>query len=404
MTQERPSILYFQALPLLVPDLWKYGMLILSILLLLVALIILTCQLCKCWKFRKSQKVRNLINNAQKEIDEENAFQEKRSQTSLVGFEAQSSHEIMIQNIRKELKKLGVCCSPSSDTKSLAMGILANDLGAPDRSQGKLRFSLLYNKKQLELILTVTGALGLPRLEYSNTFVQVRLLSQATSSSSDLQHIVHEWQTQVVKTDSSPTFGDQFACTLQEADLTKSSIKLEVKCFDKYSRHIPLGEVRVSLNTLKAFESMEFCRELQKATKDTVGEVLVSLKCLPISQRIEIGLLKVKTTFLCNNAEKRIYARIDVFCNLHKQKHQKSKPKTLASMTIFNETFFFHLPEPVVWDCAVLISIYEMHPKSRQLVGQAALGKGESDNTSDHWECMMRSIQQPVAKWHPLVI
>lgn len=30
--------------------------------------------------------------------------------------------------------------------------------------------------------------------------------------------------------------------------------------------------------------------------QDIVGEVLVSLKCLPISQRIEVGLLKAKTT------------------------------------------------------------------------------------------------------------
>ncbi|KAH0621017.1 hypothetical protein JD844_022007, partial [Phrynosoma platyrhinos] len=312
---------------------------------------------------------------------------------------------LQIQNIRKELKKLGFCFSPSSANKSHPVGILTNDLDTPDRSQGKLRFSLLYNKKRLELLLTVAGALGLPRLECSNTFVQVRLLSWASSSSSsDLQHIVHEWQTQVVKNDSSPTFGDQFACILQEAELTKSSIKLEVKYFDRYSRHIPLGEVRVALNTLRTFESMEFCKELQKATKDTVGEVLVSLKCLPISQRIEIGLLKVKTASLYNSAERRIYARIDVFCNQQKQKHQKSKPKTFASMTVFNETFLFHLPEPIVWDCAVLISIYEMHPKSRQLVGQAALGKGGPNNTSDHWERMMQSIQQPVAKWHPLLI
>lgn len=99
-----------------------------------------------------------------------------------------------------------------------------------------------------------------------------------------------------------------------------------------------------------------------------------------------------------------IYARIDVFCNLHKRKHQKSKPKTLASVTVFNETFLFHLPEPIVWDCAVLVSVYELEPKGRQLVGQAALGKRGPDGSDDHWDSMMQSIQQPVAKWHPLLI
>uniref|UniRef100_A0A8D2J3M3 C2 domain-containing protein n=2 Tax=Varanus komodoensis TaxID=61221 RepID=A0A8D2J3M3_VARKO len=97
-----------------------------------------------------------------------------------------------------------------------------------------------------------------------------------------------------------------------------------------------------------------------------------------------------------------IYARINMFCNLQKQKHQKTKPRILGPMTVFNETFLFHLPERVIWDCAVLISIYEMHPSSRLLVGQAVLGK--QGPMKDHWDRMMQAIQQPVAEWHPLLI
>ncbi|XP_062974470.1 synaptotagmin-1-like [Elgaria multicarinata webbii] len=308
-----------------------------------------------------------------------------------------------MQKIRKGLKKLETCFSPSS-LSSCDGDTLASESDVPDRTQGKLRFSLLFHKKRLELLLTVTGALGLPIQECANIFVRARLLSWASSQAPDLQQAVQEWQTQVVKNSSGPTFGDQFVCPLQKAELTKSSIKLEVKHFDKYSRHISLGEVRVALNTLNTSERMEFCEELQKVTKDTVGEVLVSLKYLPISQRIEVGLLKFKTASFYNSLEKRIYARIDIFCNLHKQKHQKSKSKTLASMTVFNETFLFHLPEPDVWDCAVLISVYEMHPSSKPLFGQTVLGKRGPSNKNNHWDRMMQTIQQPVAEWHPLLI
>ncbi|KAF7245504.1 Synaptotagmin-6, partial [Varanus komodoensis] len=279
--------------------------------------------------------------------------------------------------------------------------ILASERGTPDQTQGKLRFSLLYNKKHLELLLTVTGALGLPIQQCRSTFVRVRLLSWAPQTP-HLQHVVHEWRTQVVKNSSNPTFEDQFVCSLREAELTKSSIKLEVKLFDKYSRHVPLGEVRIALNALNTYEHLEFCEALKKTTKDTVGEVLVSLKCLPISQRIEVGLLKVRTSSLYNSPDKCIYARINMFCNLQKQKHQKTKPRILGPMTVFNETFLFHLPERVIWDCAVLISIYEMHPSSRLLVGQAVLGK--QGPMKDHWDRMMQAIQQPVAEWHPLLI
>ncbi|KAJ7344308.1 hypothetical protein JRQ81_000258 [Phrynocephalus forsythii] len=396
---------WFQSLSLLFPDLWKYGMLSLSLLLLLVALIVLTCQLCKCWKLKKSGTERQFVKEAQNVRRQENGLQGKRLQAPLLGFGQQPYHEVKIKKIPKKLKKLRICFSPFlANHNSCDGGFLASETHVPDRSQGKLRFSLLYDSKQLELLLTVAEALSLQSQECTNTFVQIRLLSRAASSSPALQRIVHEWQTQVVKNGSSPVFGDQFTCTLQKTELTKSSIKLEVKHFDRYSRHIPLGEVRVALNTLSTSESMEFCEELHEVTKDTVGEVLVSLKCLPISQRIEVGLLKVKTALLYNSPEKRIYARIDAFCNLYKQKHQKSKPKTLASVTVFNETFLFHLPEPVAWDCAVLISVYEIEPKGRQLVGQVALGKWGPNERDDHWDCMMQSIQQPVAKWHPLLI
>ncbi|XP_053105464.1 synaptotagmin-1-like [Hemicordylus capensis] len=397
MTQMRSSLFSLQSPHLPFSDIWKYGMLALSILLLLLALIILACQLCRC------QKPNNTFGNEGKEADEETSFQEKRLRTSLLGIAQQPYHVVQIPKIQKELRKLGIYFSPSSASR-YDVDKFGSDADVPDRSQGKLKFSLLYDRKYLELLLTVTGVLGLPSRRCTNTFIQVRLLRSASSQSPDFQHVVHDWQTQVVKNCTNPIFGDQFVCTLQEAELAKTSIKLEVKHFDKYSRHIPLGEVRVVLNILKTSQSTEFCEELQKVTKDTVGEVLVSLKRLPISQRIEVGLLKVKMASFYSNPEKHIYARIDVFYNLHKQKHQKSKPKALAGMTVFNETFLFHLPEPIVWDCAVLISIHEMHPSSRQLVGQAALGRRGPDNMNDHWDRMMQSIQQPVAKWHPLLI
>ncbi|KAL8170135.1 UNVERIFIED_CONTAM: hypothetical protein K2H54_064469 [Gekko kuhli] len=104
---------------------------------------------------------------------------------------------------------------------------MGSDVDLPNRIQGKLRFSLLYNRNRLELVLVIAGVLGLPTQGCMNVFILARLLSCASSQPPGLQQIVHEWQTQVVKNCARPNFGDQFACTLQEADLAKSSIKLE---------------------------------------------------------------------------------------------------------------------------------------------------------------------------------
>ncbi|KAM7108562.1 uncharacterized protein J5F26_004985 [Ciconia maguari] len=370
----------------------------------------------------------------------------------------------------------------------------------------------------------------------------------------------------------------------------------QVQRFDKYSRNTALGEVRVTLSELKASQCLVLCEKLQKTvwahrarpcdraittqwpescmsmlmtcrkvdvwpwwlqrlsaqhmpicvSQDTVGEVLVSLKCLLISQRIEVGLLKAKTTSPRSTADKskgfisaivadpvfillpatfilptqrdgevlerkvpcmpiatqqallnqttslsslvtvcdrghsmerrqatapypekaeveppfslvtqhlmhnttalqilgprlmcfsplhhpaswrnggrgrsghfpsvvlsmettrrciRLY--IDVSCRCHRKKHQKSRPWAHTLLIIFNETFLFHMPEPPAWDCTVLVSIYEVDSDPRHLIGQATLGKRRVSEGADHCDLMIKSIQQPVAKWHPLLI
>ncbi|EMP38663.1 Ribonuclease inhibitor [Chelonia mydas] len=312
-----------------------------------------------------------------------------------------------IQKLQEELNKLGTCLFPSC-TCSKNLESVGSNPEFLESSRGRLRFSLFYHREQLELLLTVIAVTGLPSRGSADSAVRVRLLRQVPSHISGLQCMVHEWQTQVVKNCRKPAFGDQFVCSLQEAELEKSTVKLEVKHFNKYSRHTVLGEVRLTLSKLKASQPMEFCEVLQKTTKDLVGEVLVSLKCLPISQKIEIGLLKVKTASVCSSPEKYVYARIDISCNLHKQKHQKSSPRARTSVIIFNETFLFHLAEPVAGAYTVLVSIYEMSSRargrSRQLIGQAVLGKRSPSEANDHWALMMQSVQQPVAKWHPLLL
>ncbi|XP_075019923.1 synaptotagmin-12-like [Calonectris borealis] len=315
----------------------------------------------------------------------------------------QNTSPPQVEVLRTELDEPCTCLlSSSSRTEDLSS--VSGDSGLLPRSRGTLRFSLLYCGERRELLLTGLEAWGLPSRGCAESAVRVRLLRQVPSHIPGLQCVVQEWQSQVVKNCSRPAFGDHFVCSLQDAEVEESTLKLEVQRFDKYSRNTVLGEVRVTLSKLKASQSLVLCEELQENTKDIVGEVLVSLKCLPISQRIEVGLLKAKTTFPRSTADKNVYARIDFSCRNHRKKHQKSRPRAHTPLIIFNETFLFHMPEPPAWDCTVLVSIYEADSDPRHLVGQATLGKRRASEAADHWDLMIKSIQQPVAKWHPLLI
>ncbi|NXW05731.1 SYT11 protein, partial [Fregetta grallaria] len=402
MIQKTSVMLDLRSLQMPFSNTWKYGILALAILLLLVALTILTCQMCQLQKRNRTGKKKRCHSEGWVRIKAENGIWGKKKPPLLHDTTKQSDADIKASMLMLRQTELDEPCtrliSSSSRTKDLSS--MSSDSG----SRGTLKFSLLYRREQCELLLTGLEAWGLPSRGCAESAVRVRLLRQVPSHIPGLQCVVQDWQSQVVKNCSRPAFGDHFVCSLQDAEVEKSTLKLEVQQFDKYSRNTVLGEVRVTLRELKASQRLVLCEELQETTKDIVGEVLVSLKCLPISQRIEVGLLKAKTTFPRSTADKNVYARIDFSCRRHRKKHQKSRPRAHTPLIIFNETFLFHMPEPPAWDCTVLVSIYEVDSDPRHLIGQATLGKRRASEGADHWDLMIKSIQQPVAKWHPLLI
>lgn len=101
-----------------------------------------------------------------------------------------------------------------------------------------------------------------------------------------------------------------------------------------------------------------------------------------------------------------LYARISVQCNQCKLKYQKSSTVARCLVTVFNEVLLFSLPEVHLERCKILVSIHETRPTSKsakQLIGQLIVGK-EKSSEDEHWTLMMRSVRQPVAKWHGLLI
>lgn len=66
----------------------------------------------------------------------------------------------------------------------------------------------------------------------------------------------------------------------------------------------------------------------------------------------------------------------------------------------------FSLPEFPLQQCKILVSVYETHAtrkSAKHLIGQLTVGK-EKSSEDKHWRLMMRSVRQPIAKWHGLLI
>lgn len=164
-----------------------------------------------------------------------------------------------------------------------------------------------------------------------------------------------------------------------------------------------LGEVRASLNNLNIFYPLEMLAELQKPKKDVVAKVLLSLKYMPTSHRLEVGVLKIGMVFRSSKVKRALYAQTKIVCNQCRIRHQRTSERIRCDMTVFNEVLIFTLPEAKIRECTLTLSVYELCPqkRSKHLIGQLSFGKSQSLE-DEHWRLMMHAVRQPVAKWHLL--
>ncbi|KAK0148129.1 Synaptotagmin-1 [Merluccius polli] len=287
-----------------------------------------------------------------------------------------------------------------------------------EKVSGSLRFTLFYEPLPSRLVVTILQAEGLQRRSQAHRphpFIRLRLMWQENQEAKRLKKgegvphalctMLQEWHTRMVRDSCSPMFGEQFSCDLlRQEDLPGIIVRMEVKDFDEFSRHMVLGEVRVPLRHLNMCYPLELQEHLQTPQKDPVGEVLLSLKFLPTAQRLEVGLLKIRTLQTATNADTALYARIIVQCNQCKLRHQKTTAVRQCQVTVFNQVLMFSLPEFPPQECNVAISVYETDAtrKHKHLVGQLTVGK-DKRSENHHWTLMMRSVRQPIALWHQLL-
>uniref|UniRef100_A0A672HUM0 Synaptotagmin-2-like n=1 Tax=Salarias fasciatus TaxID=181472 RepID=A0A672HUM0_SALFA len=339
----------------------KYLVLAVSISLLLLALGILAWQIIRCCSHTHTRYTqRETVNN-------DLMFSEEKSSAAENYSGAPSTKTVTANAEAFRLSRYFSLASYPSSASSQSDG----ETG--EKVDGSLRFSVFYDQQQTQLVVTVLQAEGLFQDRPTRSlhpFVKIRLMFAESTVNME-----------------------EFNCD-------------EVRDYDKFSRHTVLGEVRVPLERLHSAYPLELQEALQTPQKDLVGKLLLSLKFLPTSQRLEVGLLKIRTVLTQSHSNEALYARVTVQSNQSKLPYQKTSAVPRCSLTVFNKVLIFSLPEFPVEQCKVLVYVYESHTSkksSKRLIGQLIVGK-ERSSEDEHWSLMMRSVRQPVAKWHSLLI
>ncbi|KAM6937967.1 synaptotagmin-2 [Xenentodon cancila] len=399
-------------------DAVKFSILGISVVLLLLALGILVWQIFRCFSHAHTTC------NQQDAVDSDLLYSDDKPTTS---GNYSTPPSLRVEDVNIENHKMSRCLLQNSfsSSESIQADGNARQQDTMKKVHGSLRFSVYFDRVQSRLVVCVLQVEGLLDDSQSTSlqpFVKIRLMwagSDATEveglkrgegevAALVLWTVLEEWHTRIVKGSCNPLFGDQFSCILPEDKdtLNHINLRMEVRDFDKFSRHSVLGEVRVPLGNVNISYPLELKEDLQIPQKDLVGEVLLSLRFLPTSQRLEVGLLKVRMVLSEMGSDAAMYARISIQCNQSKLRYQKTSAVPRCLVTVFNEVLMFSLPEFPLEQCKILVSLYDTRtPKksSKRLIGQLSVAK-ESSSEDEHWTLMVRSVRQPVAKWHGLLI
>ncbi|XP_026166238.1 synaptotagmin-5 [Mastacembelus armatus] len=397
-------------------DMVKYCILGMSVTLLLLALGILAWQTFMCCTQTYT------TDTGQDAVNSDLLCLSERSGTT-GNYSAAPSTKV--EDVSTEDCRLSRCLSQASflSESSQADGDMAVQANI-EKVNGSLRLSIYHDQQQSRLMLTILQVEGLVKNSPTHSlkpFVKIRLMwtgskrgevescrdKEGEGTPPALWAVLQEWQTRIVKGSCNPLFGDQFIyCLQKEKDLHHIILRMEVRDFDKFSRDEVLGEVRVSPDQLNTSYPVELHEDLQIPQKDLVGEVLLSLKLLPTSQRLEVGLLKIRTILTGVRSDAALYARISVQCNQCKLRYQKTSAVARCHVTVFNEVLMFSLPEFPLEQCKIMVSVYEIYKtkkSAKYMIGQFTITK-EKSSEDKHWSLMMHSVRQPIAQWHGLLL
>ncbi|XP_037539062.1 uncharacterized protein syt19 [Nematolebias whitei] len=252
-------------------DAVKYCILGISVLLLLLSLAILAWQIFRCFSQAPTYQQQD-PGNRELLYSEEEPPTARRCSASL---------STTVEDVGAEAHRLSRCLSQASfppadrDTREDQTN---------KKVSGSLRFAVYYDQLQSRLVVTVLQVeelLDSSQAVSLQLFVKLRLMwagSEGTAleglgeqegdvAPPVLWTVLHEWRTRIVKGSCRPVFGDQFSCSLQEDLLHCLHLRMEVRDFDKFSRHAVLGEVRVPLGRLNITYPLELQEDLQTPQK-----------------------------------------------------------------------------------------------------------------------------------------
>jgi len=269
---------------------------------------------------------------------------------------------------------------------------------------GKLQYELKYDFNTQTLSVTVCQAMELPAMDMggvSDPYVKVFLMPETKG--------MKKFETKVHRKTLNPFFNETFQFkNIPYADTFDKTLMFTIFDFDRFSKHDRIGEVKVPLSMVDLAQTISEWKDVEgnKDDEQYLGDICFSLRYVPTSGKLTIGILeckKLKKMDITGASDP--YVKIKLLDSKGKRigKKKKTTVKNANLNPYYNESFVFVVEEMSLSKVNLEITVldYDLLGGSDP-IGKVMLGKNRKKLEKKHWVEMIENPRRPIIHWHVL--
>uniref|UniRef100_A0A8C3Q998 Uncharacterized protein n=1 Tax=Geospiza parvula TaxID=87175 RepID=A0A8C3Q998_GEOPR len=306
----------------------------------------------------------------------------------------------------KKKERISLCTVSNPTTINLVRAAFPlipppSPLRVEQKRRGKLQYSLEYNFRiPLQLKVGVKQAVELKAMDSGGTsdlYVIVYLTSDRKK----------RYETKVYRKTLNPIFNESFTFQVPQAEVSESTLVMQIYDFKCFSKHDIIGEVQLPLASVDLQHVIEQWSDLAVASKvevEHLGEICFSLHYVSSTGKLTVLILEARQLKRMNSdGLSDPFVKVHLILNRKKWKNKRTRVKKNTLSPYFNEVFVFEVPFSQIQNVDVVISVWD-HDKvtKNEPIGKLFLGCRATGNQLRHWSDMLSNPRRPLAQWHIL--
>lgn len=222
-----------------------------------------------------------------------------------------------------------------------------------------------------------------------------------------LNNLDVEVSTKIQRRVDNPTFNETLSVDCEHKDLSSLFLRLLVCDFDRYQRHVVVGEVMTEVEKVEWTPEMEvdFCQHLQPPIEEELGQLHIGLMYLPTSEKLNLFVLAAQGLRVVD-AQKlpaECFVKVTLLHDGRPMKKTKTSSQSNEVSPSFNESFTFDVPTHQLGKVYFTLSVISVDKDGkRNLIGRSYIGLNFDQDAKDQWQEMWQSPRKQVTCWHRL--